>query len=119
MVDEARLPADPAQLQERLWAQADVLPGLSETLLQLAKTQETGVSDLGFVAKGPIAKGDVIISVPMRFALVVNMKSGAKGDELPSDVRLALQLLATAFGIGCAVLCRQSTLFDGFDGFTT
>jgi len=93
MVDEARLPADPAQLQERLWAQADVLPGLSETLLQLAKTQETGVSDLGFVAKGPIAKGDVIISVPMRFALVVNMKSGAKGDELPSDVRLALQLL--------------------------
>jgi len=93
MVDDLPLPVDPVQLQERLWAEADVLPGISETLLQLAKTQETGVSDLGFMAKGPIAKGDIIISVPMRYALVVNMKSGAKGDELPSDVRLALQLL--------------------------
>ena len=28
-----------------------------------------------------------------RYALVVNMKSGGKGDEQPSDVRLALELL--------------------------
>ena len=61
------LPADPAELQQRLWKAADVLPDMEETQLQLAKTQETGVSDLGFVAKGPISKGDVIISVPMRW----------------------------------------------------
>jgi hypothetical protein len=60
------LPADPAALQKRLWEAADVLPSLAETQLRLAKTQETGVSDLGFVAKGPISKGDVVISVPMR-----------------------------------------------------
>jgi hypothetical protein len=60
------LPADPAALQQRLWEAANVLPSLEETQLQLAKTQETGVSDLGFVAKGPISKGDIVISVPMR-----------------------------------------------------
>lgn len=63
---DTQLPADPAALQQRLWEDADVLPNLEETQLRLAKTQETGVSDLGFVAKGPISKGDVVISVPMR-----------------------------------------------------
>jgi hypothetical protein len=87
------LPKDPIALQKRLWEAADVLPDMTDTQLRLAKTQETGVSDLGFLAARPISKGDVIISVPLRYALVVNMKSGSKGDEQPSDVRLALQLL--------------------------
>ena len=66
MMTDTPLPADPAALQKRLWEAADVLPSLEETQLRLAKTQETGVSDLGFVAKEPISKGDVVISVPMR-----------------------------------------------------
>jgi hypothetical protein len=91
---DAVLPAEPAALQGQLWEAVDVLPGISETRLALRKTQDTGVSDLGFVATAPISKGEVIISVPMRYALVVNLKSSTKGDsEQPSDVRLALQLL--------------------------
>ena len=89
----AHFPADPAALQKSLWEAVDVLPDMSETALTLEKTQDTGVSDLGFVASDGISKGQVIISVPMRYALVVNLKSTAKGDERPSDVRLALQLL--------------------------
>lgn len=89
----APFPADPAALQKSLWEAVDVLPDMSETALTLEKTQDTGVSDLGFVASDGISKGQVIISVPMRYALVVNLKSNAKGDERPSDVRLALQLL--------------------------
>jgi hypothetical protein len=93
MADGAPLPRDPDALQQRLWEAADVLPSLQHTPLRLAKTQDTGVSDLGFVASTAISKGDVLISVPMRYALVVNMKSGAKGSEQPSDMRLALELL--------------------------
>ena len=51
------------------------------------------MSDLGFLASKPIGKGDVLLSVPMRYALVVNMRSAARNDDLPSDVRLALELL--------------------------
>lgn len=65
-VSDTPLPSDPDALQTQLWKAADVLPDLQETKLRLAKTQETGVSDLGFVATGPISKGDIMISVPMR-----------------------------------------------------
>jgi len=93
-VPDAVLAAEPAVLQGQLWEAADVLPGMPGTRLALRKTQDTGVSDLGFVATAPISKGEVIISVPMRYALVVNLKSSTKDDsEQPSDVRLALQLL--------------------------
>lgn len=52
-------------LQEELWAEFDVLPDIEESPVELKTTQDTGVCDLGLVARRDIEAGEVV-SVPSR-----------------------------------------------------
>lgn len=51
--------AEEGTLQEELWAQFDVLPGVEESLVELRTTQDTGVCDLGLVARRDVEMGEV------------------------------------------------------------
>ena len=58
-------------LQEELWELLDVLPAMQETQLKLCVTQSTAICNLGFVATRDIALGEILVSIPWRFAVSV------------------------------------------------